>query len=214
MSEQKALVSYSQDTLRRLKPEFMKKYVMNLQGKDFMTYNGLVELAKEKGLKSLKVEILQYPNASNYDTVVAQATAIGYEVIDGERVEVEFTEIGDANASNCNKLVGKHFIRMAATRAKGRALRDFLGIDMVMSEELGGDAYEDNDPNKKRCTQAQMEKVSELMSTGGITKDEMRELAKKVCGTPDVKTYTIAMADHLIKALIKAIEYKNTQATE
>lgn len=208
MSEKNVRVSYSADELKKLKPEFMKKYVTNLQGKDFMTYNGLIELAKEKGLKELKVDIIQFPNASNYDTAIAKATAIGYEVVNGENVEVTYVEIGDANASNCNKMVGKHYIRMAATRAKGRALRDFLGIDMVMSEELGGDAYESNDPAKKRCTQPQMEKVSELMTQGSITKDEMRDLAKQVCGTPDIKTYTMAMADHLIKALIKEVEHR------
>lgn len=208
MSEQNKMVSYSVDELKKLKPEFMKKYVMNLQNKDFMTYNGLIALAKEKGMKSLNVHIVQYPNASNYDTAIAQATVVGYEVVDGEKMEVEFTEIGDANASNCNKGVARHYIRMAATRAKGRALRDFLGIDMVMSEELCDDPYESNDPTKKRCTQPQMEKVSELMTKGGITKEEMRDLAKQVCGTPDVKTYTMAMADHLIKALIKEVEVR------
>lgn len=208
MSEQNKRMSYSADELKKLKPEFMKKYVMNLQGKDFMTYNGLIELAKEKGLKELKVDIIQFPNASNYDTAIAQATAVGYEVVNGENVEVTYIEVGDANASNCNKMVGKHYIRMAATRAKGRALRDFLGIDMVMSEELGGDAYEDNDPAKKGCTQAQMEKIGALMTEGGISKEEMRDLAKQVCGTPDVKTYTMAMADHLIKALIKEVEFR------
>ena len=207
----KPLVRYSEEDLRKLKPEFVKKYVTNLQGKDFMTYNGLVALAKEKGLKGIDVEVVQYPCAANYDTAIVKATVIGYEMVDGEKTEVIYTEIGDANAGNCNKMVGRHYIRMAATRAKGRALRDYLGIDMVMSEELGGDAFESNDPAKKHCSQAQMDKIAELMRAGNISKEEMRELATRVCGTPDVKTYTMAMADHLIASLIKQVEYKNTQ---
>ena len=52
---------------------------------------------------------------------------------DGE----EFTEIGDANPKNVNKQIAEHVLRMAATRAKARALRDFTNIGMTCLEELG-----------------------------------------------------------------------------
>ena len=36
-----------------------------------------------------------------------------------------FTDIGDANPTNCNAKVGKHLLRLASTRAIARALREF-----------------------------------------------------------------------------------------
>jgi hypothetical protein len=44
--------------------------------------------------------------------------------------------IGDASPSNCNKMVGKHFVRMAETRAQGRALSRAMNLNAVLSDEL------------------------------------------------------------------------------
>ena len=47
-----------------------------------------------------------------------------------------FSDIGDANPGNCAELIVKHLIRMASTRAKGRALRDMCNIGIACLEEL------------------------------------------------------------------------------
>jgi hypothetical protein len=52
---------------------------------------------------------------------------------DGRRFEGS----GDATPSNVTKKVAPHFRRVALTRAKSRALRDALNIDMVAVEERG-----------------------------------------------------------------------------
>lgn len=192
---------YSKDEIQKLNPAFYKKYVTNLQGKDFMTYNGLIALGKAKGIISLDTEIVQFPSPQNGDTCIIKATIVGFESVNGVEREVTYTGYGDANVGNCNKMVGRHFIRMAETRAKGRALRDFTGIDMTMSEELGGDVFENNDPSKKTITPEQMKLVGDLMQQGGWNKTSMQEFSKGVCGTSDIKSYTMAMADHLIQAM-------------
>lgn len=184
---------YQKETL---KPEFKHKFVKNLQGKEFVLYNGLISLGKEKGIKSLTSRILQYPSAENNNTIIVESTLVGFEEINGEMQEVTYTGIGDANTGNCNKMVGQHFIRMADTRAKGRALRDYLGIDMVMSEELGGDAYQ-----PAKITKAQTDNVTLLMKQKGLDKEAMKAFAIKTCGTGDFSQYTVEMGDKLIAAL-------------
>lgn len=185
----------------KLKPEFKKKFITNLQGKEFMTYNGLIALAKEKGLLSITSTIIQFPSVENGETIIVMAEAIGIEKVGGVTKEVRYTGIGDANKSNCNRQVGQHFIRMAETRAKGRALRDFLGIDMVMSEELGGSAVESDDPAKRTITKEMISQISSLIGVCGLSKDDARSFAVRSCGTGDFKLYTEAMGSKLIADL-------------
>ena len=113
-----------------LTKEFREKFVKRLQGKDFILYGGLLELAKQKGIKSLKVEIVQLPSEDNGHYAACVATL---ESEDGE----VYSEVGDATPESVNRNIAPHLLRMAATRAKARALRDFVGIDMTALEELG-----------------------------------------------------------------------------
>lgn len=108
----------------------------NLKGKPFPLYKGVLREAIENGLQSLEVTVLQYPAEENRWTAVCQATAT-FPGPDGrERI---FTEIGDCSDTNCTPMIAPHKIRMAATRSKGRALRDALGIGDALAEEIGGD---------------------------------------------------------------------------
>jgi hypothetical protein len=84
----------------------------------------------KKGLKGIHVEALQYPTQENGMEGICKAIV---ESQDGS----EFTEVGDANPKNVNKQIAEHVLRMAATRAKARALRDFTNIGMTCLEELG-----------------------------------------------------------------------------
>lgn len=117
------------------------QFVINHQGKRFVLYAGLLHYGHELGLRKLKVIIDQYPTKENDNTTICRAIAFG--VRDG--IEYEFEEYGDANSGNVGSMVAKHSRRMAATRAKARALRDFTDIGMTAREELGdgdGDAEE------------------------------------------------------------------------
>jgi hypothetical protein len=48
-----------------------------------------------------------------------------------------FSECADSSPENVHFSVRPHFARLALTRAKARALRDALCIDMCAVEELG-----------------------------------------------------------------------------
>jgi len=109
-----------------------KKFIVNIKGKDAITYNGLRHMAHEKGLKSIETKILTFPDQTNNFTTIVHARV---EMKDGGI----FENIGDANKTNVSKMIEPHSIRMAGTRAIARCFRDCLNVDMVALEELSDD---------------------------------------------------------------------------
>jgi len=116
--------------LERNRPRLDERFIKSIDGKDFVLYAGLLDLAHQKNLVSIDVELLQYPSKENDLTAVCRAVA-------KTATEGPFIDVGDANPVNCNSKVGKHLIRMASTRAKARCLRDLTNIGMTALEELG-----------------------------------------------------------------------------
>ena len=106
------------------------KYIITLNGKPYITFEGLLHSAHELGLGSIEVEIIQYPNESNNNTAIATAAVRG-------KGGQFFIDIGDASPASCAAKLVPHIIRMASTRAKARALRDFTNTGMCSIEELG-----------------------------------------------------------------------------
>ena len=93
-----------------------------------MRFAGLLQMAHERGLVALTAEW----TFNDAELSLAHAVAT---FADGKR----FEEAGDASPSNVTRKVAVHFRRVALTRAKARALRDALGVDLVAVEELGED---------------------------------------------------------------------------
>jgi len=110
-----------------------EKFIINLQGKSYVTYEGLLDLAHQKNLKSIVVELIQAPTPENNMTAICRATA----TTENE----SFTDIGDASPQSVNSNIVPHIIRMASTRAKARVLRDLTNVGMTAIEEL---ALDDN----------------------------------------------------------------------
>lgn len=108
--------------------EFRNKYVKTLQGKDYILYGGLLHLAQAKGLKRVDVEVVQIPNQENGMLAVARAQV---ETDDGV-----FSDVGDASPASVTHSIQPHLLRMASTRAKARAMRDAVGVDLVAVEEM------------------------------------------------------------------------------
>jgi len=103
-----------------------KKFTMNIQGNEFIKFEGLLEMFHENGGKSIHTELI-----SSEQPYMFKAT------VEGEKGT--FTGHGDADSSNVNSMIAKHMIRMAETRAIARALRWYNNIGMCSADELGGD---------------------------------------------------------------------------
>ena len=101
------------------------RFIVTIQGRPFVRFAGLLQMAQERGLVSLTVE-WTYNDA---ELSLAHAVAV---FTDGRR----FEDSGDATPSNTTKKVALHFRRVALTRASARALRLALGLDLVAVEEL------------------------------------------------------------------------------
>lgn len=116
------------------RPTVPPEFTIQQNGRTFVLYAGLLSLVHQVGLRSIEVELVQTPAAENQHTAICRARV--------ETATGVFTELGDANAGNVTRLVAAHLIRMAATRAKARALRDAVNVGMTAIEELGGDGDE------------------------------------------------------------------------
>lgn len=111
------------------------EFLIQRNGKIFVLYAGLLDLAHERGLRDIRVELVQSPSAENSFVAIAKAIVT---VAHNDTFAI-FEEIGDASAANTSKAIAPHIIRMAATRAKARALRDAMNIGVTALEELKGD---------------------------------------------------------------------------
>lgn len=138
-----------------------EKFIINLQGKKFVTYEGLLDLAHQRDLKSLEVEIIQMPTEDNNMTAVCMAIATTEDSM--------FQDIGDASPNSVNRALVPHLIRMASTRAKARVLRDLTNVGMTAIEEMSddkvntvGESYDEYVVSSDPPTERQMETINKL----------------------------------------------------
>lgn len=108
-----------------LEAAILQQYTIDYRGTQAVRYFGLLMIARLRGLTSLKEQWIH--NEPELSLASALATFADGTVWHG---------CGDATPANVSKLVAPHFRRMALTRAKARALRDALGINIVAEEEL------------------------------------------------------------------------------
>ena len=113
------------------------KNIVKISGKDFMTYEGLLSKAHKKDPNfSMKIteswvsEDMKRAWCKVRLTVANEGSAEKIQIFDG---------FGSSTPENTGQMTQSHPVEMANTRAKGRALRDYLNIGMVMAEELKQD---------------------------------------------------------------------------
>lgn len=179
--------------------EIKQEHIVELHGKNHVTYEGLLSMATDEGLESLEVDIKQFPSQENGNTCVCIATA--------KLKDRTFTDIGDANPGNVNSMISKHIIRMASTRAKARALRDMLNIGMCAVEELDADTNGNsklsgnskpngnkpsNSPTQsgnpvagKPATEKQKQYFRKLGVEKGLTESDLKTVVEKTVGKVD-----------------------------
>ncbi len=104
-----------------------KEFIQDIQGKQFVKYEGLLNLFHENGGKEIHTSLEQ-------SMLGEEVFFVFKAVVSGERGIYE--GYGDAYKGNVNAMIMKHMMRMAETRAKARALRDYNNVGMCSVEEL------------------------------------------------------------------------------
>ena len=104
-----------------------KKNTITMAGKEVILYSGLLNEAHQAGLTSIITTLLQFPSEENANTAVVSATV----TLGRGDEQMVFTGIGDASPANVSRAMAANIIRMAETRAKGRALKDAVNIGEV-----------------------------------------------------------------------------------
>jgi len=122
-----------------------KQYIVSLKGKMHPTYPGVLQAAMKAGLVELTSKVVQFPSPENGGVAVVEAMAVFAGPDGRDRV---FQEVGDCDDRNCTPHIAPHKIRMASTRARGRCLRDALGLGIALAEEMT-DAYSQDAPKQE-----------------------------------------------------------------
>jgi len=202
------------DYLEKRKPKLDDRWIMNLKGKDFVLYAGLLDLAHQKGLLKLEVEAVQYPTKENGNVAICRAVAVS-------RLGEVFSDIGDADPSNTNSMISKHLLRMASTRAKARVLRDMANIGMTALEELGDfdDVIGSDNHDRKRATVTSIKnqtykKAKEKIKKTAKTDNADKKAAKKSAAENDAKVADIKMSPAQKKAILNLAKRRSISEAE
>ena len=79
--------------------------IIRLQGREYVTFRGLLFVAHEAGLESIDVKLVSWDPESRNAILMATVT--------GQRGT--FTDIGDASPTNVNRMIANATIRMASS---------------------------------------------------------------------------------------------------
>ena len=102
---------------------------VSIKGKFHPLYRGLLAAAHKRGMASITTTLLQAPTELNDGIAIAHARVV---MKDGS----SWDGLGDASEKSVPSNIRPHLVRMAETRAKGRALRDMLNIDAPTADEM------------------------------------------------------------------------------
>jgi hypothetical protein len=121
-----------------------KEFIVERQGRSFVLYAGLLDMAHAQGLKAIRTELIQIPNENNKNTAICTAIV----TLEKDGCERTFSGIGDASPVNVAPAMVTCLIRLAETRSKARALRDAVNIGIAAFEELADEDAQDGAPDR------------------------------------------------------------------
>jgi hypothetical protein len=110
--------------------QFNQDFLVDIKGKKFVRFNGLLDMATSKDLKDMVITQMSVsPDGLS-------AWCIGYvEYNNGNKTYSS----GSANPDTLKPQLKGYAVEMASTRCFARALRNSLNVDFVSVEEMGMD---------------------------------------------------------------------------
>ena len=100
------------------------------------TYADVLKKAHKRGLVKIKTIMIQYPIADNGLIAICKATVTIQRRTKDHVLVKKFTSRADATPQNTEPDFHQFLIQTSETRAKGRALRDALGLGPPILEEF------------------------------------------------------------------------------
>lgn len=156
--------------------EVAKELIQYIKNRPYLPYAALLDIAHADGLQSISAEFITVTES----LATAKATV---KFKDG-RI---FTESGEATPTNVTSYVRPAFARMALTRAKGRALRDALNVDLMTAEELsdtdGSHVTDENMPPDTPASQDRIDYLSYLLQERGVDESHTTMLIEVLTST-------------------------------
>ena len=149
-----------------------QKFIKNLQGKDFVLFEGLLNEAHTKGLHSISTSLERMEGGQ----VIFKAV-VEIKSPEDPNIVKSFTGWGDADDQNVGSQVAKHKFRMAETRAIARALRFATNIGMCSVDEMGND--DSPTPNKVVSPKVNNQ-LSDSVNTPLVCNDCDAKISQKV----------------------------------
>lgn len=182
--------------------------------KEVVTYAGLLNRAHQEGLKKVITRLIQAPSKDNEMTAISMAKVVTEKGV--------FIDCGDANPGNVNSKIIPHIIRMSATRAKARAMRDAVNIGVISFEELAeefgngngnGNGNNSQDPPSSEETKARVDtekpmSVSQrkylfkLLEERGKSAEEAQTWLSRAFEVANLDVVTRKMASDMIDHLL------------
>ena len=116
--------------------------ITNLQGKEFVTFQGLLYVAHKIGIEGIDTECISFDDTQIKDSqgnISVPTYRCIFKATVTMRNQQKFVGHGDASPKNVGRMIVPHLYRMAETRAVARALRFATGFGMTSSVELNND---------------------------------------------------------------------------